>query len=394
MYRQPVDTFLSHCGKAAQQTRGRPLGTLSHTRLSCVSTGMTSILRIAHRRSPILVLLWLSAAPLRAQAPVFDFREIGPGLYASVTVDGIDPSSYANAVAVVGEEAVLLVDTQHSPSAGRELVEALRQHTDRPVAWVVNTHWHGDHVWGNAAVRDAWPDAVFLGHPATRDTLARAGDRQVAAERERLSGLAGRITEAIDAGRIPQDQVDRYEAVRTRSEAQLQELATLEVVAPGKTVGDRRLIDLGGREVVVLHPGPAHTLGDLVVWVPDVGFLAAGDLLEEAALWLDGADVPGWAGALATLEALEPRTVLPSHGRLREGPGLLHAHAGFLRDALAAVDHDPPPDSASLVGILEPHRAELEPWGVDGEAFEAYVAAVRAALEPAAPGGLLLEGGR
>ena len=349
---------------------------------------------MAHRRKPIPVLLWLSAAPLGAQDPVFDFREIGPGLYVSVTVDDIDPSAYANAVAIEGRDGILLVDTQHSPWAGRELVVALRARTDRPVAWVVNTHWHGDHVWGNSAIREAWPDAVFLGHPVTRDTLALAGDRQVAAERERLSGLAGRIREAFEAGRIPADQVERYDAVRARTEAQLRALETLEVVAPEETVADRLRIDLGGREVVVLHPGPAHTRGDLVVWVPDAGLLAAGDLLEEAPLWLDGADVEGWSRALTALEALAPRTVLPSHGRLREGPGLLGAHAGFLRGALAAARRAPPPDSASLVEALEPHRTALAPWGVEGEAFEAYVAAVREALEPGRPGGAHLQGGR
>ncbi len=338
------------------------------------------------------LLLAGTASPVHAQESPFSFREIGPGIYASLTVDGVNPSSYANAVAIVGEEAVLLVDTQHSPSAGRALVAAVREHTDRPVAWGVNTHWHGDHVWGNVAVEEVWPDAVILGHPVTRDTLALAGDRQVAAERERLSGLAGRIRAAFEADGVPVDQVGRYEAIRERTEAQLRELATLRVVAPQETVADRRRIDLGGREVVVLHPGPAHTRGDLVVWVPDAGFLSAGDLLEEAPLWLEGADVTGWSRALETLESLEPGMVLPSHGRLREGPGLLHAHAGFLTDALAAVSHDPAPDSAALVGTLEPHRSELAAWGVEGEAFEAYVAAVRAALERA--GGAGSDGGR
>ncbi|HSM07009.1 MAG TPA: MBL fold metallo-hydrolase [Longimicrobiales bacterium] len=337
----------------------------------------------------------LPAPSAEAQESPFTFREIGPGIYASLTVDDVDPSSFANAVAIEGPAGVLLVDTQHSHSAGRALVEALRRHTDRPVTWVVDTHWHGDHVWGNGAVREAWPDAVLLGHPVTRDSLSgAAGHRRITEERDRLEGLLRRIQEAFESGRVPADQTERYEALRARTEAQLEELAGLEVVAPRETVAEQRTLDLGGREVVVFHPGPAHTRGDLVVWVPDTGFLAAGDLLEEAPLWLEGADVVGWSRALDALEALEPTTVLPAHGRLREGPGLLHAHASFLRDAIAAAHRTPPPDSAALVRDLEPHRAALSPWGVEGEAFEAYVAAVREALglpagapRPEGPGG-------
>lgn len=327
--------------------------------------------------SALLVL----AVPARAQDPVFAFRQIGPGLYASLTGDEFAPSSYANAVVIEGEDGLLVVDTQHSPSAGRALARAIRERTDTPVRWIVNTHFHGDHVWGNEALLEAWPDAALLGHPATRARLIESGAEQVAQERVRMGGRIARIEGALVSGQIGEADRERAEDALTRARTQLRELETLQVIPPDQMVEDRLTLDLGGREVVVLHPGPAHTAGDLVVWVPDARFLAAGDLLEEAALWLDGADVRGWAQALEALQELGPDRVLPAHGRFRTDAALLSAHGDFMRDAVALSRAETPSDSVAWVGALTEHRPALEAYGVEGEGFDAYVAAVRRGLE-------------
>ena len=333
-----------------------------------------------------LLVLALSATPTRAQEPVFEFRRIGPGLYASLTGEAFDPSAYANSVVIEGESGVLVVDTHHSPSAGRDLVAAIEERTSVPVRWIVNTHGHGDHVWGNSALLEAWPDAVVLGHPATRDRLVDDGTSQVAEERVRLGRRVGRIEAAVVSGELSASEVERAEDLLLRTRAQLRELETLEVLPPGELVSDRLTLDLGGREVLVLHPGPAHTDGDLVVWVPDARFLAAGDLLEEGPLWLDGADVRGWSEALRTLRDLGAGRVLPAHGRHRPDAGLLAAHADLLGAAVDLADGEAP-DSAAWVGALSRHRGPLAAYGVEDEAFEAYVAAVRRELTGEGGGG-------
>ena len=329
----------------------------------------------------LLISALLLAAPIQAQSPLFDFRRIGPGLYASLTREDIAPSSYANAIVVEGEDGVLLVDTQHSPSAGRDLVEAIRERTDVPVRWIVNTHFHGDHVWGNAALLEAWPEAVLLGHPHTRDRLVEEGAEQVAQERVRLGDRITRIEGALVSGQIGEADQERAEEALARARGQLRELETLRVTPPVELVVERITLDLGGREVEVFHPGPAHTDGDLVVWVPDARFLAAGDLLEDGALWLEGADVRGWAEALRELQELNPDRVLPSHGRLRTDAVLLATHADFLGDALSLNRQGVPVESVAWVDALDEHRSALEVYGVEGAAFEAYVAAVRRGLE-------------
>jgi glyoxylase-like metal-dependent hydrolase (beta-lactamase superfamily II) len=318
-----------------------------------------------------------AVGPAQEWDSVFRFEKIGEGVYASLTRDEVNPSAYANAVFVVGSGGALMVDAHHAPDAAARSLAEFRAHVDVPVRWLVLTHHHGDHVWGASAVREAFPGVEILAHPATRDSLVIAGERHLAAEVERVSGIVDRIRAAFDTDEIPEGETERYRAALTRYERQLEGLATIEVVPPTAVVAGERRLDLGGREAVVIHAGAAHTAGDLVVWVPDVGFLAAGDLLEEAPLWLEGAEVRGWAAALDRLNGLGATRVLPSHGRKRDDAALLHAHAGFLGDAVRALDSGEPTDSAGLVAVLEEHRVPLIPLGVEGEQFEAYVAAVR-----------------
>ena len=370
--------FAKECGAPSPQGIQR----------SCVPPDMMpkTILRPWSAALPLVVAfvgLLPGAEPATAfQDPegVFRFTQITDGVYASVTRDGVNPSAYANAVVFVGTDAALVVDAQHSPDAAATLVREIREVTDRPVRWVVNTHWHGDHVWGNAGLDSALRGPAFIGHPATRDSLIQGGQDHLLAEARRLEGIIQRIVAAQEADEIPTGQEQAYAEALDRYRGQLEGLGRVQIRPPTVLVESEMRFDLGGRTIHVIHAGPAHTQGDVVVWDPGTGVLAAGDLLEEAPLWLEGADVRGWAEALATLRRLDPRIVLPSHGRVREDANLLRAHAGFLEDAVRLFEVGMPSDSAAQIQTLSQHRGPLGEFGIDGPAFEAYVAAVQAAL--------------
>jgi glyoxylase-like metal-dependent hydrolase (beta-lactamase superfamily II) len=111
----------------------------------------------------------------------------------------------------------------------------------------------------------------------------------------------------------------------------LGDLDTLRLTPPTRLVDGRLHLDIGGREVVLFGVGPAHTPGDLVVWLPDEAIVMAGDLLEEGELWL-GADIAGWATALGTLVALEPETLVIGHGGVQADLELLQAQGARLRE--------------------------------------------------------------
>ena len=335
---------------------------------------LPSSLRAALLVASATPVLAVGGSPLEAQSPesIWAEVELAPGILGFVTVEGVNPSSYANTIVVSGTTATLVVDTQDRPLAATRIARAIEARGLPPVRWVLNTHWHSDHTIGTEAILEAWPQATVTAHPATADSLREGGRRAIAESQARLQGTIDRIEEALENGDVPEADVPRYVQAMTDRRDRIDELDGVRVVVPRPMADDRVELDLGGRTVVLIHPGPAHTRGDVVAWVPDARFLAAGDLLEEAPLWLDGADVAGWAAALDALTGLDPAVVLPSHGRARGDAELLAAHTDILARAVRVAASG----TESEAGIqaeftdLEPR---LHPYGVTGEDFRAYV---------------------
>ncbi len=203
-------------------------------------------------------------------------RRLGPRVYAWVGTGG-----GTNAGFIVGDRGVAVIDSLLTPTAGRNLRERVRAVTPLPVRFLVNTHYHGDHTFGNQAFA---PEAVIVGHRRAREGLLRFGVEQLDFFRRRQPLLAAEF-----------DQV--------------------RLTPPDLTVDSGCTLDLGGIEVEVRHVGPAHTDGDLVVWVPDEEVLFTGDVVFNS--WFptaSEADIDGWVRTLADLRRYPARVVVPGHG--------------------------------------------------------------------------------
>ncbi|GAA1276050.1 MBL fold metallo-hydrolase [Sphaerisporangium rubeum] len=185
---------------------------------------------------------------------------------------------------VVGEHGCLVVDTGGDQTQGAEFAAAVREVTTLP--WtVVVTHGHFDHAFGTAA----FGDCEVWGHPGCAAELVSGGERQRAFWVEHYRA----------AGR--DDVARRIEGTR--------------VVAPQRLVAGEAEIDLGGRTVRLLHPGPGHTGHDLVAHVPDAGVVFAGDLVEQGAPpAFEDAFPLAWPTAVLRLMTLGAATVVPGHG--------------------------------------------------------------------------------
>ena len=180
--------------------------------------------------------------------------------------------------AVVGDDGVLIVDTRASHEQARELIDDLSPLTHLPVRWVVNTHYHWDHCWGNAMFRTA----ELWGHENTRRSLLERGE---------------------DARRTVIDHfpVELHNAFRE-----------VEIVPPEHTFSDRVSLDVG-RAVDLRYHGRGHTDSDITVGV--AGVLFAGDLVEEAAPPAFGDSFPlEWPDALDGLLGCVDGVVVPGHG--------------------------------------------------------------------------------
>ncbi|MGD2051908.1 MAG: MBL fold metallo-hydrolase [Acidimicrobiia bacterium] len=186
---------------------------------------------------------------------------------------------------VIGANGALVIDSRESPARARELRDDLALVTSAPVRWLVNTHWHWDHTFGNGE----FPGAAVWGHTECRRLLLERGE-------ETRRGLVGMVPEA------EQDEFDRFT-----------------IVPPEHVCTERGTIDLGGRTVELRYLGRGHTEGDLVLAVAGTGVMFAGDLLEEGAPpSYDDAYPVAWAGTAARIAALVTGPVVPGHGDLMD----------------------------------------------------------------------------
>ncbi|MCM0678992.1 MBL fold metallo-hydrolase [Micromonospora phytophila] len=240
-----------------------------------------------------------------------------------------EPLLRVNVTLVVGDDAALLVDTLSTAGQAAELAAAARAVTPHP--WtLVNTHHHFDHCFGNA-------------------TLAADPPRPVYAHER-----------AAEAMRDP-DRLRReaYEEMRDEQPTLAGELADVVLLAPTHTVRTRTVLDVGGRRVVLRHPGRGHTAGDLVVHVPDADVLVAGDLVEQSGPPAFEESYPlRWPDTVAELLRMTtPATVVvPGHGE--------PVDAGFVRDQHAQLAELARLIRAGHTGGAPPERVAAEaPFG-------------------------------
>jgi len=122
---------------------------------------------------PIALLLFL---PILASAQSqLEVVKVADGVYAALRKEPPGLTTNANSVFIINEEDVVVVDTTLTPGTARELLAAIRKLTSKPVKYVINTHWHDDHIVGNQVFRAAFPAAEFIAHANTRSYLPGAG---------------------------------------------------------------------------------------------------------------------------------------------------------------------------------------------------------------------------
>lgn len=206
----------------------------------------------------------------------------------------------ANSGFVVGEEGVLVVDSRYTPSLARELLEAVRSVTGAPVRYLVNTHYHPDHTWGNSVFKDE--GAVIIARPETRSELEFYSPVY-------MNYYKGNKPEAFE----------RIKDVR--------------VVLPDSTFREMLDLDLGGVDVVLHYFGPGHTAGDCIVAVPMDRVAFAGGLISNGYhpnLGDGGADFENWIEILGRLDAMDLRYIVPGQGWVC-GPPILEKQEDYIQ---------------------------------------------------------------
>ncbi len=273
----------------------------------------------------LLFLMTVFAAgqtPSESVARNFEVQKLAEGVYAVIRKDLPGLMVDANSVFIINENDVVVVDTSGAPSTTKEVIAALRRLTNKPVKYVINTHWHDDHIIGDTVYGDAFPGVEFIGHSRMREYLPGQGARNRKSFVEGARGALSEMKEALGKNKslagsdITDDERASYESDIRLVELALAEAPETRLTLPTITVEDRLTLHRGDRLIEIRHIGSGHTSGDLVVHLPREGIAITGDLV----VWpvpLVGSDqsrIGEWSATLEKLRELRPAIIVPGHG--------------------------------------------------------------------------------
>ena len=259
----------------------------------------------------------------------FTFTEVVPGIYHARGVGDIVAMS--NAGVVINDEDILLVDSHVSPTAANALLEDLKTITDKPVRFVVNTHWHFDHSHGNQVYP---PGVEIISHEAARAALVAGRSNSGRAYETFVGSVPGRIAvmeAALDTIGDPEVRARLEETIEAQRlfYAQTQEVVP---TPPNTTLSERMTLFRGDREIRFLFFGRGHTEGDVVVHLPDDGVIITGDLLTDGLPYMGDGYVNEWIETLEHVKSLDFDWIVPGHGAPYQNRERIDHLQAYLRD--------------------------------------------------------------
>jgi cyclase len=281
------------------------------------------------------VLVVLVGCGSTKDAPkAFTFTELKPGIYHAVATG--DVVAICNAVVIVNKDDVLIVDSHVGPSAARALLAELKSITDKPVKYVVNTHYHWDHSGGNQVYP---PSVEIIGHELTRQTLVDGSYKTGRAYQKNNAGAPDELKtmEAnLVAEKDPKKHADLEKDV-IEQRAYVAALKEVVVTPPTLTVPDRMTLYRGDREIRLHFFGRAHTGGDILVYLPGEKLLATGDVIVDGIPGMGDAYLEDWIKTLDAIETLDFDTILPGHGKPLTGKAPVQNLRAYIQDLHAKI---------------------------------------------------------
>ena len=248
--------------------------------------------------------------------------KVADGVYSAIRTESREADG--NSTVIINDEDVVVVDTDITPSSARAVLAEIRKLTDKPVRYVINTHWHDDHVFGNMVYQDAFPQVEFIAHENTRKGILTGATENLKKRQEFFPQAAADLEKELAEGKDKEGKPLTEEG-RTGRTTNLEffksvapEYASVRLVPSTITLDKEMTLYRGKRVIRLLYLGRGNTEGDLVIYLPQEKVVITGDLLVNPVPFSFGSFLGEWIQTLGKVRALEADTIVPGHGPIEK----------------------------------------------------------------------------
>jgi len=230
-----------------------------------------------------------------------------------------------NTTVIIGDREVFVVDSGYLPSQARQDIAQIRQWTDKPVAYLLNTHFHNDHNNGNRAYLEAFPSIAIVAQEETRKDmdLIQPGNIERTPKQLAATIAAFKQGKTRDGRSLTAEEMKQVQEMLPVLEKTEGEFKTMSYQPPTLMFSDRLDVDLGNRMVQLKHLGRGNTPGDAIAYLPKEKILVAGDLLVRPIPYTFDGYPSEWFHTLEKMSQLDIEMIVPGHGPVLQGKAYL-----------------------------------------------------------------------
>jgi glyoxylase-like metal-dependent hydrolase (beta-lactamase superfamily II) len=298
-------------------------------------------------RFSLLALLSVTSIPAFSQSVYkYEVEKVQDDIYVLKPVINDYRWVTSNIILIVNEREALVVDSGLLPAAATEAIKEIKKITTKPVKYLVNTHWHGDHWQGNDAFEKTYPGLEII---ATEQGLKGMQANGMVWAKQLylkyfqnfyLSKYEKALTEkSLDGKTLSDAELLTLKEGTEQLRQDIESMKQLKPVLPNTSYSDKMILKRGNREIQLLYLGIGNTSGDAVVYLPNEKVVVAGDLVVYPSPYESGMFSPEWLETSQKLAALDYKTLIPGHGDVQRDQLYLNFLNALYNEIISQVNN-------------------------------------------------------
>jgi cyclase len=292
-----------------------------------------------------LALTFLQTGYSQINKTTYSITEVTKTIYLIEPIDHDYRWVTSNIILVINDHDALVVDSGLLPSAAAGAIQEIKKLTNKPIKYLGNTHWHGDHWQGNETFAKEYPGLQIISSERGLASINRNG--MIWANQFYLRFLE-RIyknfeTEAstgqtADGVKIETEELAKMKIALPKLKADIEEIKNLKPVSPTITFTENLTLTAGSREIQLHYLGIGNTVGDAIVYLPKEKIIIAGDLVVYPSPYESGAFSKEWLETMKKLRAFDFQVLIPGHGEVQRDYVYLDYLISLFEEILRQLD--------------------------------------------------------